>query len=385
MKIKVWDIPTRVFHWSLVVVFFVAFLTSRNEARIDFHTIAGYLALGFVSFRVLWGFAGNRYARFSDFVRGWSEISSFISAAFRHRRPPRVLGHNPLVGWVVLGMLGVTFVIAVTGVITYSGEENLGLFAGLFSFKTAIFAHSVHKLAAYLIIIMIIVHVCAALVHDFVFRENIILSMFTGVKEDEESLSERTSHMGSGEGRSVFTLIVWSIVAVMGGVALVYLPPAGKTDFSRLAPPRVIDDKGFAARVMPNDVWEAECATSCHSGFNPTLLPAGSWRRVMAGLDDHFGDTVELDAETKKDILDYLVSASAERSETEASKKLLYSIGGGQAPLRITDIPYWKKKHSGIAQKVFERKSVVSRSNCIACHPGADKGSFEDRDINIPE
>lgn len=385
MKIKVWDIPTRVFHWALVAVFIVAFLTSRNESRLDFHTIAGYLALGLVSFRVLWGFAGNRYARFSDFVRGWPEIRSFISAALRHRRPPRVLGHNPLVGWVVLGMLSVTFVIAITGIITYSGEENLGLFAGLFSFKTAVYSHTVHELAADLVIIMIIVHVCAALIHDFVFRENIILSMVTGVKEDEESLSDRTSHMEPGEGRSVFTLIIWSIVAVMGGVALVYLPPVGKTDFKRFAPPKVIDEKGFVTRIMPNDVWEAECATSCHSGFNPTLLPADSWRRVMAGLDDHFGDNVELDADTKKDILDYLVSASAERSETEASKKLLHSLIGSQKPLRITEIPYWEKKHSGIAQKVFERKSVVSRSNCIACHPGADKGSFEDRDINIPE
>lgn len=385
MKIKVWDIPTRVFHWMLVVVFIAAFLTSENESRLDFHTIAGYLALGLVFFRVLWGFAGNRYARFADFVRGWPEIRSFISAALRHRRPPRVLGHNPLVGWVVLGMLGVTFVIALTGIITYSGEENLGVFAGLFTFKTAIYAHTVHELAADLVIIMIIVHVCAALIHDFVFRENIILSMITGVKEDDESLSERTSRMAQGEGRSVFTLIVWSIVAVMGGIALVYLPPAGKTDFLRLQPPRVIDDKGFASMVMPNDVWEAECATSCHNGFNPTLLPADSWRRVMAGLDDHFGDKIELDAETENEILDYLISASAERSATEASKKLLHSIGAGAPPLRITEIPYWKKKHSGIAQKVYARKSVVSQSNCIACHPGSDKGSFEDRDISIPE
>lgn len=385
MKVKVWDIPTRVFHWALVAAFIGAFLTSRNESRLDFHTIAGYLALWLVSFRVLWGFAGNRYARFADFVRGWPEIRSFVSAALRHRRPPRMLGHNPLVGWAVLGMLSVTFLIAITGIITYSGEENLGLLAGLFSFKTAVYAHTVHELAADLVIIMIIIHVCAALIHDFVFRENIILSMITGLKEDDESLSERITHMGPGEGRSVFTLIVWSIVAVMGGVALVYLPPVGKTDFTKLAPPKVMDEKGFVTRVMPNDVWEAECATSCHSGFNPTLLPADSWRRVMAGLDDHFGENVELASDTKKDILDYLVSASAERSETEASKKLLHSLSGGQKPLRITEIPYWKKKHSRIAQKVFERKTVVSRSNCIACHPGADKGSFEDRDINIPE
>lgn len=385
MKVKVWDIPTRVFHWALVAVFIATFLSSRNESCLAVHSKAGYLALGLVAFRLFWGFAGNRYARFSDFVRGWTELSAFISAALKHRRPPRVLGHNPVVGWVVLGMLGVTLILALTGIITYSGEENLGVFAGSVSFETATYGHSIHELAAGLIIIMIVVHVFAALIHDFVFRENIILSMITGVKEDEESLSERTSHMAPGEGRSLFTLLVWAIVAVAGGAALVFLPPAGKTDFSRLQPPRIIDDKGLVSRVLPNDVWESECASACHNGFNPTLLPAVSWRRVMAGLDDHFGDNVELDPEINKEILDYMVSASAEKSVTEASKKLLSSIGGGTPPLRITEIPYWKKKHSGIDPKVFERKSVSSRSNCIACHPGSDKGSFEDRDIKIPE
>ena len=73
-------------------------------------------------------------------------------------------------------------------------------------------------------------NVCAALIHDFVFRENIILSMITGVKEDV-SLSRCTSHMAKGEGRSVFKLIVWSMVVVMGGVALVYLPPAESPTF----------------------------------------------------------------------------------------------------------------------------------------------------------
>lgn len=385
MKIRVWDMPTRVFHWALVAVFIVAFISSRNESCLDVHSIAGYLALGLVIFRVLWGFAGNRYARFTDFVRGWTEVSAFISAALRHRRPPRVLGHNPVVGWVVLGMLCVTLILAITGVITYSGEEDLGAFAGLVSFEAATYGHSIHELAAGLIVLMIVVHVFAALIHDFVFRENIILSMITGVKEDEESLCERTSQMAPGEGRSLLTLIVWSVVAVLGGVAIVYLPPVGKTDFSRLQPPGVIDDKGHVSRVLPNGVWEAECATSCHNGFNPTLLPADSWRRVMAGLDDHFGDNVELDPEINKEILDYMVSASAERSVTEASKKLLHSIGPGAPPLRITEIPYWKEKHSEIDPKVFEGKSIASRSNCVACHPGSDKGSFEDRDIRIPE
>lgn len=384
MKINIWDIPTRVFHWLLAAAYAGTFLTSESESFLDYHTIAGYIALGLVVFRVLWGFTGNRYARFSDFVKGWGEVRAFLGEALKLKMP-RYLGHNPAVGWVIAGMLCLTFVICVTGIITYSGEENLGAFAGVFTFGAGMAARQIHHFLADLAIVMIIVHVSAALIHDFVFRENIILSMITGKKEDEESWSERTSHMSAHEGRSALRLAVWIIVTIMGGAALLLLPPAAKTDFTKLDQPRVIDDKGFASRLTPNDVWEAECATSCHNGFHPTLLPADSWVKVMDGLDDHFGDNVSLDPETKAEILAYLQSASAERSTTEASKKLLYYLKPGETPLRITDTAYWKDKHSEIKEDVFQRKSVVSRSNCVACHPGADRGSFEDRDISIPK
>lgn len=383
MKIKVWDIPTRLFHWLLVGAYIGAFFTSESEWYLEYHTVAGYIAFGLVGFRVLWGFSGNKYARFSDFIKGWGPVKDYIAKTAR-LKPPRYLGHNPAVGWIVLFMFLLTVAIAVSGIITYAGEEGRGFFAWYFSYETAVYAGMVHLFLTKFVILMIVVHVCAALFHDFILKENIILSMVTGTKEDAESWQERVSHLKPDEGRSVLRLGVWVFVAVMGGVGLIYLPPEGEQSASELGLPKIIDEKGVAAEFAPNETWKAECAASCHNAFHPTLLPAQSWNKLSEGLSDHFGDDVTLDEETKKEIFDYLIASSAEHSTSEASIKILRSIKKGDVPIRITEVPYWKVKHSEIKEEVFARKSVVSKSNCVACHPGSEVGSFEDKDIRIP-
>ncbi len=372
MKIKIWDKPIRIFHWLLVSAYIGAFFTSENEWLLEYHTVAGYIALGLVCFRILWGFTGTHYARFSEFIKGWSDVKSYIVQALK-LSPPRYLGHNPAVGWVVIFMLILTAGIIATGIITYSGEENMGIWAGLFSFEAAAYARKAHQILAYSAVAMIVIHICAALFHDFVFKENIILSMITGMKEDE---APRIAHRRAGRGLSAARLVVWIFAAIMGGIALIYLPPEGKTDFS--------SKQGFVVVLKPNETWVSECA-SCHNAFHPTLLPAASWKRLMDGLEDHYGENVSLDDNTRKEVLDYLVSSSAENSATEASRKILHSIARGDAPIRITDMAYWKWKHSEIAEDVFKRKTISGKSNCVACHPGAEIGSFEDRDIGIPK
>lgn len=384
MKIKVWDLPTRLFHWLLVLAFVGAYFTSGSDSFLEYHTIAGYLALSLVIFRVLWGFGGNRYARFSGFIKGWGAIKGYISEAVR-LKPPRYIGHNPAVGWVILAILFVAAVLAASGVVTYGGEENRGVWANVFSFDEAIYAREIHEVLAYLMIVFIVVHISAALFHDFILSENIIFSMFTGTKEDDESWKGRVEHLAPDEGRSKPRLIVWLVVAIMGGLALVYLPPEGRGVFYETGDLHVVDEGGFVRHMAVNQAWKAECAASCHSAFHPSLLPAASWKKVMAGLDDHFGESVYLDDAAVKEIEEFLVAASAERSTTEAAKKFLWSVRKTDAPMRITDMPYWKKKHSAISEDVFKKKSVTSRSNCAACHPGAEVGSFEDKDISIPD
>lgn len=382
--IKVWDLPTRLFHWLLVLAYAGVFYTSYSEWFLEYHTAAGYTALSLVIFRILWGFSGNHYARFSRFLKGWREVKSFLKETIK-LNPPRHLGHNPAVGWAVMFMLLATAVITVTGIIVFSGEENRGVWAGYFTFQTAEYARTVHIYLAYAMVVMIVGHISAALFHDFILRENIILSMITGTKEDNESWSERVSHFHAGEGRSVARLFILIFVTILGGFGLVYMPPQGGTDFSKIKPPKVIDEKGFVVSVEMNKTWKDECASSCHSAFYPSLLPARSWEKILSGLNDHYGDNVTLDENSRKEILDFLMKSSAEHSTTESSRKMLYSIHSNEVPERVTDVAYWKYKHDDISEDVYKRKTITSKSNCIACHPGAEVGSFEDEDIKIPE
>lgn len=381
MKVKVWDLPTRLFHWLLVACFATAFYTSQSEWMLGYHSVAGYIAGVLVVFRIIWGFAGNRFARFSEFIKGYSAIRSYLLDTIQHH-PPRYLGHNPAVAIMVIFMLTLVLTIVTTGLITFAGEELRGPLAGLFSFSTAEYTSEFHEFLAILAVVVVVIHICAALIHDFYFKENIILAMLTGVKDDEREWSESVAHMPE-KGHPATRLVVWMLITVLGGAFFIYLPYTGGGE--GYSTPKVRTETGGLADVMVNETWIDECGSSCHNAFHPTLLPSRSWVKVMDGLDEHFGDDASLDDETAGEIREFLVSNAAEVANSEAAVKILRSIPPGSAPIRITETPYWVRKHSDIKKEVYARKSVISKSNCKACHPGAVKGSFEDADISVPE
>ena len=100
--VKVWDIAVRVFHWSLVVLFFVAYFTGDDEDVL--HVYAGYGVLALVVFRIVWGFVGTQHARFSDFIYGPAATLRYVKSLFSPK-PLHYLGHNPLGGWMVVALL----------------------------------------------------------------------------------------------------------------------------------------------------------------------------------------------------------------------------------------------------------------------------------------
>ena len=133
-----------------------------------------------------------------------------------------------------------------------------------------------------------------------------------------------------------------------------------------------------------NPVYREECG-SCHFAFQPGYLPEKSWRKMMAGLEDHFGDNAELDAETNKNLLDYMVANSADKSNYKRSKRIMGSLRQGEVPLRISDTLYFKKKHDEIPLRyVVDNKDVGSYSKCEACHKRAEAGSYNDDEVDIP-
>ncbi len=131
-----------------------------------------------------------------------------------------------------------------------------------------------------------------------------------------------------------------------------------------------------------NPTYKEECG-GCHFAYQPELLPSSSWDRILAGLEDHFGEFIELDPDSKKIIAEYLRANAAEHSSAKRAVKIMRSLGN-RTPLRITDIPYIREKHHEVPVNVLKRDSIGSLSNCVACHTTAEKGIYDDDYVVMP-
>jgi len=139
---------------------------------------------------------------------------------------------------------------------------------------------------------------------------------------------------------------------------------------------------GSYLKPVNNPTYKEECG-ACHFVYQPELLPSASWMNILDQLDDHFGEEIELDPDTKKIISDYLNSNGAENSSAKRAVKIMRSLGN-HVPMRITDTPYIREKHHDLNPEVLERESIGSLSNCIACHTTAEEGIYEDDNVKIP-
>lgn len=143
------------------------------------------------------------------------------------------------------------------------------------------------------------------------------------------------------------------------------------------------DHKGSKAMpLVTNETYKKNCG-ACHFAYQPGLLPARSWIKIIDSSGGHPGGELSLDKKDQSEIRTYLEKNSAERGASKRSKKILASIGS-DAPIRISETPYIKEKHREIKQEVFLRKAVGSRANCVACHRSAANGVYEDDDVIIP-
>jgi len=141
---------------------------------------------------------------------------------------------------------------------------------------------------------------------------------------------------------------------------------------------------GSRAAGTPESVYRDNCG-ACHPAYAPELLPSASWDKILSKPNDHFGESFELDTQSKNTILGYLKANSAERSGSKKGSKIVSSLGG-RTPVRITEIPYIQDKHRKISPTVFKRPSIGSLARCSACHAGADKGAgFSKNSVTIPK
>ncbi|PKM43425.1 MAG: cytochrome B [Gammaproteobacteria bacterium HGW-Gammaproteobacteria-1] len=182
-ELKVWDPLVRVFHWSLVTAFIVAFVTEDHYLAL--HVQAGYTIIGLVLFRLLWGVFGTRHARFTDFVRGPRAVMDYLKSLFS-RRPTHYLGHNPAGGWMVVALLVALLLTTLTGLLTYgAGEAASGPFALLAGNPGGFWSEAleeIHEALANLTLLMVFVHVAGVFVSGWLHHENLVLAMLTGRK-----------------------------------------------------------------------------------------------------------------------------------------------------------------------------------------------------------
>ena len=128
---------------------------------------------------------------------------------------------------------------------------------------------------------------------------------------------------------------------------------------------------------VADPVVKEECG-SCHLAFAPSMLPANSWKRMMADLKNHFGDDASVDANTAKTITDYLVANAADTGGRRYSDKLMGGMTATNAPLRITELPKWTKEHRKVPDWEWKHKDVRTKANCTACHADAALGYYDE-------
>ena len=166
--VVVWDPLVRVFHWALVAAFVTAWVSAEEIGVV--HRSAGYVIVGLVAFRVLWGLVGPRHARFASFIWRPSAVLTFLAdtARFRARRH---LGHNPAGGAMVVALLVMLAAITTTGIMMTTD-----------AFWGARWVRELHELSVNVAVVLIVVHVLGVVLASVEHRENLVVAMVTGRK-----------------------------------------------------------------------------------------------------------------------------------------------------------------------------------------------------------
>ena len=173
-RLRVWDLPVRLFHWLLVASTLLAWYTYRID-EMRWHKLCGFFILSLVAFRTWWGFAGSATARFSQFIWGPAHVYRYLRGK---QAPP--IGHNPLGGWSVVLLLLTTAATAILGLFAVDQDELYpGPLSSRLTLAHADLAMSLHRLAFDGLLVLVVIHVCAVAAY-LVRGRNLLLPMITG-------------------------------------------------------------------------------------------------------------------------------------------------------------------------------------------------------------
>ncbi|MBU0909282.1 MAG: cytochrome b/b6 domain-containing protein [Proteobacteria bacterium] len=220
-QIHVWDFFVRVFHWSLVLLFFVAYPTGDDKGSL--HRYVGYAVLGLVASRIAWGFFGSKHALFRDFVCSPAKAFIYLKE-LAAGKPTYYKGHNPAAAWMIILLLVNSIIICLSGYAAYATKGNNPLlgFSNKFSIVENAYADGdekeeyedeedkhdgremnnkgekeddeadslwsdIHEMAAQFMLVLIFLHIAGVTVSSIMHRENLLQSMITGKKDVHSS------------------------------------------------------------------------------------------------------------------------------------------------------------------------------------------------------
>jgi cytochrome b len=207
-RIRIWDLPTRIFHWALLVCVVGLVVTGKvgNEWMI-WHFRLGYCVMTLLLFRIIWGFVGGKWSRFASFIYAPSSVIAYLKG---HGKPEHSAGHNPLGAGSVFALLLILMAQVGTGLISDDEIVNQGPLARFVSGARVSLATWWHKdVGQYAILALVALHVAAILFYLFKKKENLIRPMIEGDKE----MAQAVEPSKDGAGNRVAALMVLAVCA----------------------------------------------------------------------------------------------------------------------------------------------------------------------------
>ncbi len=180
LLMRVWDAPTRLFHWAVVLLMAFSYLAVQRGWT-QLHFLSGYTVLTLLLFRLAWGFVGSETSRFRQFLRSPMAGLRHL-AAFGKREPDTEIGHNAAGGWMVLAMLLALFVQVGSGLFSNDDIDAKGPLAHRVSKSTSDWLSGLHATSFYVLLALVVLHIAAIVAYTAVKRHDLVRAMVTGKK-----------------------------------------------------------------------------------------------------------------------------------------------------------------------------------------------------------
>ena len=186
--VQVWDPLIRLFHWSLVLSFFLAFIT--EDDWINLHVAAGYAVAMLIGFRLVWGLIGTRYSRFTQFIKSPSQVLLYLKKMLTFN-VPHYIGHNPAAAAMIISLLVSIIFVSITGMAIIAAEGQGPLAGTFFAAFNAEWMEEIHEFFANFTMLLVLFHVAGVFISSMMEGENLVRAMVTGCKKYRSEIIDK--------------------------------------------------------------------------------------------------------------------------------------------------------------------------------------------------